>query len=214
VGEVAIVPDTVRVVAERLRQFMARFDLVITTGGIGPTHDDITFEAVALALDRPLVQRPELLAIAQERKRPLNDAARKLTMIPEGAELLEGGDFIWPPVKVDNVVVLPGIPRLVVAQFGAIARMVTGPPPVVMQVKCWGHEVALAEAAARTDEEFPEVEVGSYPIWDGEKGHVLVRFTARAMELSERAANHFLAGLPAGLRTDSPEECKTRLQPS
>jgi molybdenum cofactor synthesis domain-containing protein len=201
VGEVAVVSDHELVVAGKLRDFMPRFDLVITTGGIGPTHDDITSQAVARAVGQPLEVHPELLALAERKRHPLNDAARKLTMVPRGAELLAGGDFIWPPVKVENVVVLPGIPELVVAQFGAIASLIVARPFVVRQVKCYGHEVALAAAAALTDAHYADVEVGSYPIWAGGESHVLMRFTASEEDRCMCAVSDFLARLPKGVRT-------------
>lgn len=205
VREVVIVPDDEMIVSQKLKEFMPLFDLIVTTGGIGPTHDDITYGALARAVGEPLEVHPELLALAEQKRRPLNEAALKLTRLPRGALLLTGGDFVWPPVKVRNVVALPGIPELVVAQFGAVAALVSASPPVVRQVKCRGHEVALAEAAALTDVRFPNVEVGSYPISGPKGSHVLLRFTAPDGECCDLAVEDFLANLPANIGTDPPE---------
>jgi len=209
VGEICTIPDEVESVAGKVREYSDRFDLVITTGGIGPTHDDITFQAVAQAFEADLVVHLELEKISTSRYGRPNEAARKLMMVPAGSELLEGGKFVWPPVKMNNVVVLPGIPLLVEAQFSAIERLLPGSSFCVEQVKCLGREVDLADAAGRVSDRFPEVEVGSYPILSSEGNYVTVRFTGRDADDTRQALESFLGAIPPGVRTEPVEPHNT-----
>ncbi len=198
VGEVAILPDDIVTVADKIREYSSRFDLVITTGGIGPTHDDITLNAVARAVERPLVEHPELVAIAHEKIGELNDATRKLTLVPEGTELLEGGRFVWPPLKVDRVVVLPGVPALIRAQFPALVKLLPNDHYFEAELRCLAREVDLAASAGETDRAFEDVDVGSYPILGETTHHVLMRFTGSDAERIEEAVQFFLRSAPVG----------------
>ncbi len=195
--EVAVVPDDLETIAGKVSDFSARFDVVFTTGGIGPTHDDVTFAAVGLAFNLGLEEHPELVRIARSKfKQGLNNAARKLTIVPATAELLPGGRFLWPPVKVKNVVVLPGIPALIRAQMPALDRLLPARRFYVVSKKCYVHEVELAAAAAGTAAEFPDVEVGSYPITETEDRHILVKFTGSDEGRVAAAVAGFVSRLP------------------
>jgi molybdenum cofactor synthesis domain-containing protein len=202
--EVAVIPDDVEIIAARVWEFSSRFDLVVTTGGIGPTHDDVTYEGVARAFGRGLGLRPELVAIGTGKKWWNEAAAAKLCRVPEGAVLLPGGLIPWPPVMVENVVILPGIPSLVEAHMPALAALLPSGRFFVRTVRCWGREVDLADAAAEVAAAFRGVEVGSYPILarDGVPGHVLVKFTGLEEALVVHATERFLAGLLPSMPRD------------
>lgn len=208
VCEIITIPDVIETVVAKVREYSGRFDLVITTGGIGPTHDDITFEAVALALEAPLEQHSGLLKLALRRVSELNEAARKLTLLPRGAELLSGGNLAWPPVKVGNVVVLPGIPSLIEAQWPALEPLLPGTGFTALEVKCLAHEVQLAEAAAGANRGLPDVEVGSYPILAPEGNHVLIRFTGQDPKRVASARDRFLEDLPANVKVETQAPIK------
>ncbi len=197
VREIATLPDEIPLVAAKINEYRERFDLVVTTGGIGPTHDDITFEAVALAFQRPLEPHPELVAVAREKIGRDNAAIRKLTCIPAGAELLPGGRFIWPPVKVENVIVLPGVPRLIEAQFSALEPLLPDRRHHVAEVRCKAWEVDLAETAETVANTFPDVELGSYPIHADGEHYVLLRLTGTDADRVHAARTRLLELLPA-----------------
>jgi len=205
VREIATIPDEVEVVAEKVREFSGRFGLVVTTGGIGPTHDDVTYEGVARGLGVGLVQSAELRGIILRKIPTENDAVRKLATLPEGAVLLFGSRLVWPPVKVANVVVLPGIPSLIESQFDAVEQLVPACPFCVTEVKCFARETELAQTAARVSRDFPDVEVGSYPMAAESGKHVLIRFTGTQGARTQGAVKAFLAGLPEGIVTSPPE---------
>lgn len=202
VGEVAILPDVTSTVAAKINEYRNRFDLVITTGGIGPTHDDITLDAVSLALGRPMVSHPKLLDIARSKIGDLNEATLKLTRVPEGTELLSGGRFVWPPLKVADVVVLPGVPALIRAQFPALVQLLPDDHYFAREVRCMAREIDLAKAAEEIDLQFDEVDVGSYPIIGQGEHHVLLRFTGTVLEEVEEALAAFLQRLPDQIVVD------------
>jgi len=203
-SEVAVIPDVVETIAARVREFSGRFDLVLTTGGIGPTHDDVTYEGVARAFGRSLELRQELAEIGAGKKWWNAASAAKLCRVPEGATLLPGGPLPWPPVKVENVVVLPGIPSLVEAHMPALAALLPVGSFFVRTVRCWGREVDLAEAAEQVASGSRDVEVGSYPILgrEGMPGHVLVKFTGRDEARVVQATEQFLAALSSTMERE------------
>lgn len=197
--EVAVVPDDLETIAGKVREFSGRFDLVFTTGGVGPTHDDITLEAVAAAFSLELEEHPELAHIVKSKfGEGMNEAARKLTLVPASAGLLRGGESLWPPVQVRNIVILPGIPALIRAQMPALEELLPSRQFHVVSKKCYSPEFKLAAAAAETAAEFPDVEVGSYPIIDKKDRHVLVKFTGVDKERVAGAVESFVSRLPTG----------------
>ncbi len=208
--EVAVIPDDVAVIASRVREFSSRFDLVVTTGGIGPTHDDVTYEGIARAFGRELEYRSELAGIAAGKKWWNEAAGQKLCHVPSGAVLLTGGTIPWPPIRVENVVILPGIPALVEAHLPALAALLPAGRFFVQTLRCWGREVDLADAAARVAAASSEVEVGSYPILasGGIPGHVLVKFTGRDESRVAQAVERFRGDLPSDMRTEILESAQ------
>lgn len=166
VGEVAVLPDIVPRIAEVVRDFAQRFDLVVTTGGVGPTHDDCTWQAVARALDKPLVLHEELVRRIEARAgMAMTTEQRRLAMLPLGTRLV-GPDGRWPLLQIDNVVVLPGVPSMVASRIAALAELYGQQRPhlatVSFQVDEW---VSVAEIDAVVAE-FSDLEIGSYPIFD------------------------------------------------
>jgi molybdenum cofactor synthesis domain-containing protein len=164
--EVAILPDVVARIAEVVRDFSARFDLVVTTGGVGPTHDDCTWQAVAMALDLPIVLHEELLQRVEARAGgPLTPEQRRLAMLPEGTELI-GGDGRWPLLRLRNVVVLPGVPALVASRVPRLMELYGTPKPHLATASFLVDEWLVVHAIDAVVAEFNDLEIGSYPIDD------------------------------------------------
>jgi molybdenum cofactor synthesis domain-containing protein len=164
--EARIVPDAEADIVEAVNACRARHDHVFTTGGIGPTHDDITAASVARALDRPLVRHPEaerrLLAYYPPEK--VNEARMKMADTPEGAELIDNPVSVAPGFTVENVHVLPGVPSILQAMLPGLKPKLQGGAVVrsrTLTVFCPEGDLAspLAEIQAR----HPTVEIGSYP---------------------------------------------------
>ena len=165
--EARVVRDDPVAIAEAVRALASAHDYLITTGGIGPTHDDITPASVAAAFGRRLVRHAEAVERLETyyRGRGVELNAARLRM----AEAAEGAELLWSArggiaFRVENVFVLAGIPRVMQAQFLALApTLVCGPPVVSRSVDCGLAEGAFAEGLGRIQEEFPAVEIGSYP---------------------------------------------------
>lgn len=194
--EARVVPDVEADIVEAVNACRARHDHVFTTGGIGPTHDDITAAAVAKALGRPLVRHPE----AERRLRAyyppekLNEARLKMADTPEGAELIDNPVSVAPGFRVENVHVLPGVPSILQAMFAGLKPRLRGGAPVLSRtvtVFCPEGEIAkpLGEIQAR----HPKVEIGSYPFMRQDRfGTSLVLRSSDAQALAA-AAEELLA---------------------
>ena len=115
----AVVSDEVERIAEEVARCAARSDWVLTTGGVGPTHDDVTLEGIGLAVERPLHRHPELVALLERFGMELNEAALRMATVPVDSALIWEGELGYPVLQVDNILVFPGVPRLMRAKFEA-----------------------------------------------------------------------------------------------
>ncbi len=160
---VADLKDEIVAAVNALRQ---RYTYVFTTGGIGPTHDDITAECVAAAFGRPLIRNPEALALLQAHYAPgdLNEARLRMANTPEGATLIENPISHAPGFRMENVHVLAGVPAIMRAMFDSLAPGLTGGPPLRSRtVTSKLPEGALAAGLGALQVRYPEVDIGSYP---------------------------------------------------
>lgn len=199
----AILPDDVELVARHLRFYRADADLLVLTGGIGPTPDDITREAVARAVGVPLVVHPDAAAALQayygERMNPYR---MLMATVPQGAELIPNPTSAAPGFFVGGMAAFPGIPRLLREMFGWLRPRVEGKR--MRRVTLYGRapESAYAGIMAEVMREFPDVRVGSYPTLEGT---YKVRVVFRALDPARAAAcaDRFLLGLKSvGLSMD------------
>lgn len=174
--EIAVIPDVLDEISATVRRFAARHDHVFTSGGIGPTHDDLTVEAVARAFDEPVVRHPELEAMLREfherRGQPGLERNLRMADVPRGATLLKAPELPWPVLSMRNVYVLPGIPEIFQRKFLAIKERFRAAPFHLRQVFVRDEEGVIAPHLDRVAAEFPDVALGSYPRWTpAEDGH-------------------------------------------
>jgi molybdenum cofactor synthesis domain-containing protein len=175
---VVVVPDDVDDIAESLRALSRAHDHVFTSGGIGPTHDDVTYEAVARAFGRtltlhaPTFERMRAHYIAKDgNDGALNAARRRMAELPSGAEVLLPGANLWVPVVyVENVYVLPGIPSLFELLLDGMKERFTGEPIHRRLVYTWKPEGDIAAGLDSLQKRYPMVQIGSYP-HPGAKDH-------------------------------------------
>ena len=182
--EVRVIPDVEAVIVETLNEVRRRYDYVFTTGGIGPTHDDITADCVAKAFGRPLIVNPEARAILAAHYEPgqLTEARLRMARTPEGADLIDNPVSKAPGFQVENVFVMAGIPTIMQAMFASLRhRLVGGTPLSSRSVTVEMGESFVAEGLAAVQARFPDVEIGSYPFnRDGAFG---TRLVLRATDL-------------------------------
>jgi molybdenum cofactor synthesis domain-containing protein len=197
VERILTIPDDVEVIARDVRAMSEAHDVVFTSGGIGPTHDDLTMDGVALAFGRPIERSESIVArIERAQGKPPNASQVKMAMIPAGAQLVDAGDLWFPVVIVENVYVLPGIPELLRKKFESIRQRFRGVPILLKRVFVKRRESEIADSLHRLLEDFPELMLGSYPRIGEESFHVLLTLESRDPGLLQRALDALLARLP------------------
>jgi len=167
--EVRVIPDVARTIITTVNEVRARFNQVFTTGGIGPTHDDITSECVAAAFGVAWVKHPEAWARMEAHYKPgeFNAARQRMATMPEGATLIENAVSLAPGFSIGNVHVMAGVPRIMQSMFEALAPSLKGGAPVVSRaVYARGlMEGKIAEGLGAVQEQYPDVDLGSYPFY-------------------------------------------------
>src|SRR5437763_3607810 len=175
-AEVRIVPDEIGRIAATVNELRAAHDYLFTTGGIGPTHDDITVDAMAEAFGVPVVVHPDARKILEDyyRDRPggLTDARLRMARVPQGAELLPNPSSGAPGVKMGNVHILAGVPYIAASMLEALTGKLEGGRPVVsVTVGARAPESDVADLLRETEAAHPGVVIGSYPFFrDGRYG--------------------------------------------
>ncbi|MFL6721297.1 MAG: competence/damage-inducible protein A [Sphingomonas sp.] len=175
-AEVRVVPDDVERIAAAVNELRAAHDYLFTTGGIGPTHDDITVDAMAAAFGVPVVVHPDARKILEDyyRDRPggLTEARLRMARVPEGAELIANPSSGAPGVKMDNVYIMAGVPYIAASMLEALSGKLEGGRPVVsVTVGARAPESDVADLLRETEAANPGVAIGSYPFFrDGRYG--------------------------------------------
>lgn len=192
---VAIVPDEPDAIVDELRRLAASVDHVFTSGGVGPTHDDVTMDSVAAAFGVPVEEHPALVALirAYYKEKTLPDHLR-MARVPAGTELLEGGEVRWPVCVFRNVVILPGVPELFRLKFDAVADRYRDGAFFLRSVYLDADEGQIAEPLREVERSHP-VAIGSYPRFSKGDFRVRVTIEARAPEPVDAAVDALLARL-------------------
>ncbi len=182
-AEVIVIPDIESTIIDRVKSYSENYDYVFTTGGIGPTHDDITTASIAKAFDLKLFRDPEAVACMERYYDPgtLTEARLKMADIPEGASLIDNPVSGAPAFQIKNVFVLAGVPSIMQAMFDAlIDRLVSGPPILSASVCTNLTESKLAEGMSRIQNDCEKVSIGSYPYF--KRGKLGVNIVLRSID--------------------------------
>ncbi len=191
------IPDIIEVIASETRVMSDAYDFVFTSGGIGPTHDDLTMDGVASAFDLDIVLNQSMVdRMARHSKSPINEAMKKMALIPKGADVLDVGGLWFPVVVVNNVHILPGIPELFEKKFDSIRDRFSGVPFQVSKIYVRENESEIAEILNTLLREFPELMLGSYPKINEEDFRVLLTLESRDPDYLKRATETLLSRLP------------------
>jgi molybdenum cofactor synthesis domain-containing protein len=175
-----VIPDDVDVIAEVVRGAASRFADVITTGGVGPTLDDLTFAGVAQAFQVPLVHQPELERVIRLHLGDhVNANHLRMAYVPEGTEFIWSGDLPWPATRMRNVLVLPGTPELVRLKWIVIRERYRAPPFALRRLYLNLEEGLVAPHLDAVHVLHPGVELGSYPQFDDRTYAVMVTLEAK-----------------------------------
>jgi molybdenum cofactor synthesis domain-containing protein len=160
----SVVPDVEETIAATVRGASAAVDWVFTTGGVGPTHDDVTMKSVALAFDLPLEEHETFAAFLRSHPtRGDNPERLRMAQVPAGAHVDLSG--VFPQVRVNNVWIFPGVPKLLQRKFELVAPLLDGVPMHCSAVYSSLSESDIALRLEAVVDAWPQVEVGSYPQW-------------------------------------------------
>jgi len=186
------VPDEIPLIVDALKRCLASAKWVFTSGGIGPTHDDVTIAAIASAFGRRLVLDEITMKLLRARYGDkLNTARTRLAEVPEGARVEFHEGYLFPVISLENVTILPGVPSLLREGFTRIRDRFRVAPIFSRALYFTLGEGALAEHLDATVARFPSVAIGSYPRFDDADHRVKVTFDGRA-ETEVRSALEFL----------------------
>jgi molybdenum cofactor synthesis domain-containing protein len=210
--EARVVPDVEEDIVRAVNECRTRFDYVLTTGGIGPTHDDITAESVAKAFGVPLIRNAEAVARLERHYVPgmLNEARLRMANTPEGAALIDNPVSAAPGFQIGNVIVLAGVPSIMQAMFeGLKDRLIGGAPMLSRTVGAFVPEGTIAKDLGELQARFPDLEIGSYPFF--RQGRFGASFVLRGPDRDaiDRAASDLrtiIARLGAEPLEDEPAE--------
>ena len=198
VRRIAVIPDEVDLIADEVRVLSRDHDVVFTSGGVGPTHDDVTIEGVAQALGVRVVRDPRLVElIARHARGPLNEARLKMSEVPEGAELIAGERLMFPAVVAGNVYILPGVPEIFRQKFEAIKERFRDTPYFLASVFVGIGEGTLADYLNDLLQRHPELMLGSYPEFANPEYKVKVTLESKDRAKMEQAVAELLGRLPA-----------------
>lgn len=164
---IELVPDRTVEIRRAVAHAVERADVVFTSGGVGPTHDDVTLLGVAEALGRALSPHPGMIDLFTTHFGPsFSESHRKLALLPEGAMLLQSPGLAWPVVVVGPVWLLPGVPEFYRAKMETVANYLVGPSPFFTKsLHLTADELTIKSALERVVLAHPEVAIGSYPKW-------------------------------------------------
>ena len=186
-----VIPDVEATIIANVNEARARFDYVFTTGGIGPTHDDITSACIAKAFGRKLIRHPdaEKLLLAHYKPEDVTEARMKMADVPEDSILLDNPVSRAPGFQVDNVFVLPGVPRIMQAMFDLFKHRLTGGAEMLSKsIASYTPEGKIAARLTALQDEHPALEIGSYPFSrDGRHGSTIVIRGTDAADIADAA---------------------------
>jgi molybdenum cofactor synthesis domain-containing protein len=185
-AEARVVPDDVEAIAEAVNAMRAAHDYLFTTGGIGPTHDDITVDAIARALGVPVIVHPKARAAIEAYyagRGGATEARLRMARVPQGAELIENRLSGAPGIRVGNIHILAGIPHVAAMMLEALSGRLEGGRPLLSRtVGCWVPESEVADLLSAAERAHPACRIGSYPFYrEGRAGaNFVVRGTDEA----------------------------------
>ncbi len=188
--EVRVVADDMAAIGEAVNILRARNDYLFTTGGIGPTHDDITVDAIAAALEVQVVVHPEAQTMLEEHyatRGGVTEARLRMARVPQGADLIPNRYSGAPGIRVGNIFIMAGVPHITAAMLEALTGTLEGGAPLLSAtIGCWVAESEVADLLRTTERAHEACQIGSYPFF--REGRVGANFVVRSTEPEALAA--------------------------
>ncbi len=191
---IVVIPDDVEEVAKAVRDLSSRFDHVFTSGGVGPTHDDVTLAGIARAFDMQMFRHPNLEArLKTYFGADVDESRLRMADVPEAAELIASEETRWPMLVVKNVFILPGVPELFRKKFLAIRERFRVAPFFARAIYTLQEEFDIAESLRAVADAHPQVAIGSYPSFSSQDYRVKVTLESKDGWALEAAASELIA---------------------
>jgi len=198
VQKISTIQDEIDIIGREVAEFSKRFDYVFTSGGVGPTHDDVTIEGVAHGFGIKVVRHPDIERRMRQRfGDQVNDARLRMANVPEGATLLATDAPFAAIVKIHNVYIFPGIPKILEERFHEIKEIFRDAPYYLKNVYVRYGEGVIATVLNDLLVKFPELMLGSYPVLDLPDYKVKVTLESKDSKYLDQALQAFVAALPA-----------------
>jgi molybdenum cofactor synthesis domain-containing protein len=190
--EVRIIADDQNAIVEALNSLRERYDYVFTSGGIGPTHDDITADAVAVAFDVPINHDARAMKLLSKhyaaRQMEFTDARKRMARVPEGADLIDNPVSVAPGFRIGNVHVMAGVPSIFQAMLDSVLpKLKTGSKMNSLSVDCALPEGTIGVRLGEVQKEHPLTAIGSYPRFDGKAYSTQIVIRSKSRKLAEAA---------------------------
>ena len=190
-AEVRVVPDVQDVIVDAVNTLREAYDYLFTTGGIGPTHDDITVDAVSEALGVPVVIHPEARAMLERYyksiDKELTEARLRMARVPEGSDLIPNRMSGAPGIRRGNVILMAGVPHITAGMLDALTGKLEGGAPLLSEtIGCWTPESEVATILRDVEKAHANCQIGSYPFF--REGKVGANFVIRSTDAEDLAS--------------------------
>jgi FAD synthetase len=196
VRRICIIPDSIDEIAKEVKSFSDNFDYVFTSGGIGPTHDDVSIEGISKAFKVKTIISSTLRKILEQRHSTLTPEQLKMAEIPEGAELVNDGTLAFPLIKFKNIFIFPGIPEFLKKKFSVIVNLFNEPLILMKKVYVNESESTIASILNEILIHLTDVKIGSYPVLDNIDYRVMVTLESLNKDNLASALKMLLERLP------------------
>ena len=197
VQKITTIQDEIELIGREVAEFSRRFDLVFTSGGVGPTHDDVTIDGIAHGFGLKVVRHPDIERRMRQRLGgDVNEARLRMANVPEGATLLATEALFAPVVIIHNVYIFPGIPKILQERFHAIKERFRESPYFLKNVYVRYGEGIIAAMLNDLLVKYPQIMLGSYPVLDLPDYKVKVTLESKDATYLEQALQAFVASLP------------------
>ena len=196
VRKISVIADETNLISDEVRKFSSSYDYVFTTGGVGPTHDDLTMDGIAAAFGQSVRRHPDLEAtLRQYYSEDIVEANLRMADVPEGARLVGGKGLWFPVIAVENVFIFPGVPEILRRKFERIKEMFREAPFHLREVYLRADEGHIAGILHRVLAAFPELLLGSYPYFDNPVFSIKLTLESKDPGYLERAHAMLLSEL-------------------
>ncbi len=193
---ICVIPDSIEDIAETIRDFSEKFDYVFTSGGIGPTHDDVTIEGISRAFNvKPVIDKT-LKEFLEAKQGSLTPEQLKMAEVPNGAELITDGTIGFPLIKFKNIFIFPGVPQLLRKKFFVIEKLFNEPRIYLKNIFINESESNIAPLLNEIVKKYKDVKIGSYPEIDNDEYRVKITLESHDILCLKKAVESLLEKIP------------------